>query len=424
MNYLTFFSNKKPLISALVLALLFSGCVEPETKVTTSGTGKSTTDKMVASGAITGLGPIQVSGTTLGEANTQTLLNAATNRTANDLRLGMTADITGTIINDSGLGDASFVLAQNAVRGRIAFIDSVNRIVGVQGVFIGFDQNTIFDGTNGELGGARVSTPTALRGLNIGDTVEVYGINNLTPALTASTLATLATRVLATRLTLLGESTNTNVELSGIVGTGVSTSSLFITLVGNIINVAGAQQLGVTNASTNVVATSTAIPAGSRIRVVGFVDPGIDEIIASQVITNITAKKTDDEIIVLDSIVTALLGATRVRLGDSEVELAATGIASTITPGARLQVRGRQIGGVVQATNARVIGRTERIEYVVDGTITELSGNTIRVRGERINIASAAFSGGTTANLSVGRAVVVRGVAGAGQLDALSITLR
>ncbi len=413
-------TNLIRLFAVILLATVF-GCVEEESKITSNGTGKSTPEKMVASGAITGLGPIQVSGTSLSEANTQALLNTTPNRTANDLRLGMTADITGIITNETGFGDASFALAQNAVRGRIAFIDSINRAISVQGVFIGFDQNTIFDGTNGELGGARVSTAAALRGLNIGDTVEIYGINNLSSNIGANPLAT---RILATRLSLLNDQTNSNVELTGNVGFGVSTNSRFITLVGNIIDVTGAQQLGVVNGATSAVAGVTAIPAGSRIRVVGFVDPSIDSIIASQVITNITAKKTDDEIIALDSIVTALLGATRVRLGDSEVELAATGIASTITPGTRMQVRGRQIGGVVQATTARVIGRAERIEYVVDGNITELSGNTIRVRGERINVASAAYSGGTSANLSVGRTVLVRGVAGAGQIDALSITLR
>jgi hypothetical protein len=421
MSYLTFFPIKKPLIPALVLALMFSGCVEPETKVTTSGTGKSTPDKMVASGTITGLGPIQISGTSLGEANTQTLLNATNNRTANDLRLGMTADITGTIINSTGLGDASLVLAQNAVRGRIAFIDRVSQVIAVQGVFVGFDQNTIFDGTNGVLGGARISTATALRGLNIGDTVEVYGINSLSPSSTASPSTT---RILATRLSLLPESTTTDVELAGNVGFGVSTNSRIITLSGNIVNVAGAQQLGVVNAATSAVSTVAAIPAGSRIRVVGYVDAAIDEIIASQLITNITAQKTDDEIIVLDAVVTALLSATRVRLGDSDVELGATNIASSVTPGVRMQARGRRIGGVVQATNARIVGQGERIEYVVDGTITEMSGNIIRVRGERINIATATFSGGTVVNLNVGRPVVVRGVAGAGQLDASSITIK
>ncbi|NJR71815.1 MAG: hypothetical protein HC782_01225, partial [Gammaproteobacteria bacterium] len=110
----------------LVLLVTLVGCVEEESKVTSNGTGKVTTDKMVASSVITGLGPIQVSGTSLGETNIEALLNTATNRTATDLRLGMTADITGTIINDTGLGDASFVLAQNAVRGRISFIDRVN----------------------------------------------------------------------------------------------------------------------------------------------------------------------------------------------------------------------------------------------------------------------------------------------------------
>ena len=413
------------LILKLIILLFFNsilnGCVEEETKVVSTGTGKSTPDKMVASGVITGLGPIQISGTSLSEANAQALLNTVTNRTANDLRLGMTSDIIGTITNNSGLGEAALVLAQNAVRGRISFIDSLNQTLLVQGVMIGFDQNTIFDGTSGVLRGASVSTSTTLRGLNIGDTVEVYGINAALPSMSVNPLAT---RILATRFSLLPESINTEVELSGNVGIGVSTNSRFINLVGNLINMVGAQQLGVTNASTTALSVNTAIPAGSRVRVVGYIDPAIDSIIASQLITNITAPKSDNEIIVLDATVTALLGATRVRVGDTEVELSATNIASSITPGVRVQVRGRQIGGVVQATNARIIGRTERIEYVVDGAITEVSGNIIRVRGERINVATATFTGGSAANLVAARNVIVKGVAGAGQLNATSVTFR
>lgn len=89
-----------------------------------------------------------------------------------------------------------------------------------------------------------------------------------------------------------------------------------------------------------------------------------------------------------------------------------------------MQARGRRIGGVVQATNARIVGQSERIEYVVDGTISEMSGNIIRVRGERINVAAANYTGGITANLATGRVVTVKGFAGAGQLDATSVTFR
>lgn len=135
-------------------------------------------------------------------------------------------------------------------------------------------------------------------------------------------------------------------------------------------------------------------------------------------------KKNDDEIIVLDSVVTGLIGATRVRLGETEVELGATNIASSVTTGVRIQVRGRQIGGVVHANIARLLGATERIEYVVEGPITSIMGSTLFVRGERINIANAAYSGCTAANLASGRTVMIRAAAGAGQLEVSSVTLR
>lgn len=176
-------NHKLIALTLLCAAVITIGCMEEESKVISTGSGKSTPDKMVASGVITGLGPIQVSGTSLAEANTKMLLNAASNRNANDLRLGMTADITGTIVNLTGVGDATFVLAQNAVRGRVGFIDNVNRMINVQSVLIGLDQNTIFEGTNGQLGGASITTAGTFRAINIGDVVEVYGITSLPSAL-------------------------------------------------------------------------------------------------------------------------------------------------------------------------------------------------------------------------------------------------
>jgi Domain of unknown function (DUF5666) len=423
MSYVDWKLHMRNRALAVLLCTAFMGCVEPETKVTTSGSGKTAPEKMVASGVITGLGPIQVGGTTLADGNAQALLNAAANRSANDLRLGMTSDITGTITNSTGLGDASTIVTQSAVRGRISFINQATQQLSVQGLLIGFDHNTIFDNTTGSLGGVRAGSnaASALSGLNIGDTVEIYAVNTRTPITSSNVLAT---HMLATRVTLLAASTDTNVELFGTVAAGVSTNSRFITLAGNIINAANALQLGVANASTSAVTVPTAIPAGSRIRVVGFVDPGIDEIVATHVISNITTKKSDDEIIILDAIVNGLSTATRVRMGDSEVDLSATNIASSVTPGVRLQVRGRRVGGVVQASNARVIGNAERIEYVVDGAITDVAGSLIRVRGEWLNVATANFSGGTAANLAVGRQVLVKGFAGPGHLLASSVGIK
>jgi hypothetical protein len=407
------------LTSALVFSLL--GCVEEESKVVSTGSGKSTPDKMLASGAVTGLGPINLSGTTLGEVGAQALLNTSGNRNATDLRLGMTTDITGTITNNTGQGDASIVVAQSAVRGRVAAIDTINRTLTILGVVVGLDQNTLFENTNGILGTGNTGNT---RGISLGDVVEVFGIDD--PI--ASTSRNVATeRVLATRIIHTGSKLDNRVELVGTVGFGVSTSSPQIILGSNIVTVVGATQFIVVNGgitTTSASATIASIRAGTRVRVIGVVDPAIDEITASQFITSIDTPKQDDQIIALDATVTALLSATRIRIADTDVELSATNIASTITPGVRLQVRGRNIGGVVQATNARVIGRGEKIEYAIEGAITEMSGLSITVRGERINATNAAFVGGTAANLAVGKQILLKGVAGAGQLDATSITFR
>jgi Domain of unknown function (DUF5666) len=413
--------GKRPQLAVLILTILISGCVEPETKVTTNGTGKSTPDKMLATGAVTGLGPINLSGTTLAETSTQALLNTTGNRSVQDLRLGMTTEISGTITNGSGQGEATQVVAQSAVRGRVGAIDFNNRTFTVLGVVVGLDQNTLFENTSGILGVGNIG---GTRGITNGDVVDVFGIDD--PVASTSRNPS-SSRVLATRVIHSGSTLDNRVELVGTVGVGVSTSSPQILLGGNIVNVSGATQLTIVNggiASAPSTATVSALRVGSRVRVIGTVDPAIDAINATQFFTSIDSTKLDDEIIALDATVTSLASATRVRMSGSEVDLAATGIASSVTPGARLQLRGRKIGGVVQATNARLIGRTERIEYSVDGAIAELNGTTFVVRGERISAASTTYTGGTATNLANAKQVTVKGFAGRGQLDATSVTFK
>jgi hypothetical protein len=406
---------------AAIFMVIVVGCVEEESKITSSGSGKSTPDKMLATGAVTGLGPINLSGTTLAEMGAQALLNTTGNRSVQDLRLGMTTEISGTITNGSGQGEATLVVAQSAVRGRVGAIDFNNRTFTVLGVVVGLDQNTLFENTSGILGVGNIG---GMRGITNGDVVEVFGIDD---PVASRSINPSSTRILATRVIHSGSTLDNRVELVGTVGVGVSTSSPQILLGGNIVNVSGATQLTIVNAgiaSTSATATVSALKVGSRVRVIGTVDPAIDAINATQFITSIDTAKLDDEIIALDATVTSLVSATRVRMSDSDVDLAATGIASSVTPGARLQLRGRKIGGVVQATNARLIGRTERIEYAVDGAINELNGTTFVVRGERINAANASYTGGTAANLANARQVTVKGFAGRGQLDATSVTFK
>jgi cytochrome c-type biogenesis protein CcmE len=414
-------TKRKNIIIILLSSIAFTlGCVEEETKVTSGGSGKSAPDKMLASGAVTGLGPINLSGTTLTEMGAQALLNTSANRNATDLRLGMTTEIIGLIANSSGQGEASLVVAQSAVRGRVAAIDTRNRTITVLGVVVGIDQNTLFENTSGQLGvGDIVANNINTRGITLNDVVEVFAIDD--PI--ANTSRNISSdRVLATRIIHAGNKLDNRVELVGTVGFGVSTNSPQIILGGNIVNVVGATRFTLVNAD----ATIASIRSGTRVRVIGIVDPAVDQITATQFVTRIDSEKQDDQIIALDATVTAILSATRVRIANTNVELAATGIANTVTPGARLQLRGRLVGGVVQATNARLISPFEQIEYVLDGQLSALNanGNIFEVRGERINAANAVYTGGTAVNLANGKQVVVKGVAGQGVLVATSVAIK
>jgi len=421
-------TKRKNIIIILLSSIAFTlGCVEEETKVTSGGSGKSAPDKMLASGAVTGLGPINLSGTTLTEMGAQALLNTSANRNATDLRLGMTTEIIGLIANSSGQGEASLVVAQSAVRGRVAAIDTRNRTITVLGVVVGIDQNTLFENTSGQLGvGDIVANNMNTRGITLSDVVEVFAIDD--PI--ANTSRNISSdRVLATRIIHAGNKLDNRVELVGTVGFGVSTNSPQIILGGNIVNVVGATRFTLVNAgiaTTADDATIASIRSGTRVRVIGIVDPAVDQITATQFVTRIDSEKQDDQIIALDATVTAILSATRVRIANTNVELAATGIANTVTPGARLQLRGRLVGGVVQATNARLISPFEQIEYVLDGQLSALNanGNIFEVRGERINAANAVYTGGTAVNLANGKQVVVKGVAGQGVLIATSVAIK
>ena len=100
----------------------------------------------------------------------------------------------------------------------------------------------------------------------------------------------------------------------------------------------------------------------------------------------------------------------------------AVGGASAIV-GSRVEVRGRKLAGVLQATEYRLITPGERTVFTVQGDVTDFASiAAFRVRGELFSANGATFTGGTAADLANGKRVRIRAVAGAGMLSATEVT--
>ena len=87
-----------------------------------------------------------------------------------------------------------------------------------------------------------------------------------------------------------------------------------------------------------------------------------------------------------------------------------------------MRLRGRMRAGSLRVDQVTVIPSDAQIEYVVEGPIEAFASRSeFMVRGERIDASQARISNGDASLLAQGRRVRVRGVAGAGKIDAREV---
>jgi hypothetical protein len=398
--------TRRSLLMALIATLLLSCGVEEESKVSTTGSGAAPPpqEAMAAAGAITGLGPMEFGGTTLDESGTTVLLNADAGRAGADLRLGMTADLTGLLSASTAEGRAAGMQVQSSVVGGVESLSPTGRSFRLVGADFVVDQNTLFENVSG------------FDALRASDRVEVFGLRTH-----------VANRYLATRVSLKTTGTTDAIEAWGPLAAALT---IAFTRAPNLINGAVVS----TTAGTSTFRTDSPTPVsvcispclyddGTIARVVGR--RGADgPIAATRITTGYSSVRPEGQLIVLDGFVTQLRPNGLAVIQGEDVDLSATGLAG-VTIGTRVQLRGRKQQNVVRASTARAIAANERITYALEGSIGErLSATEFMLRGERINAATAVVQGGTLANIEVGRRVQVRGVAGAGRLEASAVTFR
>ena len=386
------------LIATVALMSACGGGGGADTKTGFGGTGDPPppATALIAAGPLSAVGVAAIAATGLDDRASPIFINALAGQSFNALKLGMVAEVTGTIPANStsaAAGTATNIIVQSSVVGSVSSVDLANQRITILPLTVQSDQNTIFEGFS------------SLANLSAGTRVEVYGLPQ-------SEIRT----ALATRMVALPAVAGAPVEL---VGTATNVSPFQFTLQGVTVSIANLTSV-ITPAG---VAQGTAsIVESARVRVQGNYASGSNSLLATQVVTEIPATRNDNTIIVLDGIVQSVGANGRFRLGDTDVETNTTN-AANVTVGARVQVKGQKTAGVLIVTDFRRVANGERLQYVIQGEIAGfVSSANFTVRGESINASNATFVGGTASNLVNGRAVRIKAQVNAGRLEATEVS--
>lgn len=388
---------------ALLLAMLGACGGGGETKTGSNGTGVSAPNPeiLTAAGPITSLGPTGVGSITFDDAAASINIDSGFQLAPAELRLGMFAEAGGTIVATSSNGTASKVAVQSVVLGPVASVNPAAQQLTILSIPVQADQNTILDGITG-VAAITPGMPLAVHALG------QPGTNVLK-----------ATRLVALAALPAGPATAELVgPATGVTETAFNVAGVRVVSTGSSFVVGGSVVLPSPRPPVSTIAENT------RVRVIGNYDPATNTIAATRVIGGLTPVRGDDSIIVLDGVVQSVSAPGRFRLNDTDVDASAAG-GATIAAGARVQLSGRKIAGVLAATQVKVLGAADKLQFTVQGPISEfVSLAAFKVRGELIDASLATVSGGTAADLANGRRVLVRCQAGPGKLQATQVTLQ
>lgn len=385
-------------MTAMLLTACGGGSGGAETKTGFGGSGDPPppTDALTASGPLSAVGVAGIAATGLDDRASNIFINTQGGQSFTALKLGMVAEVTGTIPTSSTSatpGTAANITVQSAVVGPVSAVDLANQRLTVLSLTVQLDQNTILEGVN------------SLANLGTANRVEVYGLPQPDNK-----------SILATRLISLPVATGTPVEL---LGNATNVTPFQFTLQGVTVSTASVSAV---TTPTGTVPGTTSIVENTRVRVLGSYSASGNAITASQIVAGIPVVRNDNTVMVLDGVVQSLGSNGRFRLNDSDVETTAAN-GATVTVGSRVQVKGRTAAGVLTATDFRRIAPGERLQYVIQGDIANfVSTANFTIRGESINASTATLIGGTAASLANGRTVRIKAQAIAGHLEATEVS--
>jgi Domain of unknown function (DUF5666) len=257
------FSAKLPVAGcAAVLAALayfVSGCGGGTGGgVGVGGTGNTSTSAVSSSavtvnGPITGFGSVIVAGVRFDDSAATVQRDAGT-ITSTNLRLGMTVELSGSKSADGLTGTASQIRVFSELKGPAQAVQPASNTLTLLGSTIRIDASTVFDGVTG------------LAGIRGGDIVEAFGFRNLTSQ------EVLATRIEAQRpsnasapvpVWLNGSVQNLNVANKTFTLNNQTVQYTGATVSGTLADGVMVRVGGTATSGTNVVVTATTVSVKS-----------------------------------------------------------------------------------------------------------------------------------------------------------------
>ena len=384
-------------VRVLWLALALAACGGGGGGVEIGGTGRVAS----ASGPITGFGSVVVNEVHFDDSSA-TVTDADGNvRGRDELRLGMTTDISGSAISTDASGTsvstATSIVFGSEILGRVESIDAAGGHFVALGQTVDINAATVFDDT---------SLAGGLAALAVGDVVEVYGLFDAASG-----------HYTATRIER--KSAVTALRLRGIVSNFDAAAKAFN--IGSVrISYAGfGGPLPATLANSNFVRVRLATAPVGGVWPVAALGDG-------------THKPGDADEARIEGLISAYTSPTRFSVNGVVVDASGANPPTGIALGVRVEVEGRSSGGVLIATEVKIKtpGDVAGQDFELRGLISAVNapGLSFVLRGVTVNYTPAGtdFRNGTAAGLVVGAVVEARGTLSADgtRLIASRITFR
>lgn len=382
---------------ALCVALLL-GLLASCGGVDSGGTGAPVSS--FASGPVTGFGSVIVNDVHFDASSAVVTDGDGNAHVQNDLRIGMTTDVRGSAItfdpDGNSVSTATGVVFRSEIVGPVSANSLGAKTLTVLGQTIDIATTTAFDASL--VGGQSA--------LVVGDVVEVYARYDAAAVRYAATRIERRGSVLAFRL-------------RGIVA-NLDTSAKTFTVGATRVAYAGVSNVPSTLANGRFVRVAlNLVPAAGLWNAIAIVD-------ALPLIENRDEVK-------IKGLVSAFTSATQFSVDGTPVDARAAQFTngSGLLLGARVEVEGATVGGIVIATSVTVItsGDDAGESFQVRDVITALDRTalTFVAHGVVVSYSGAVdFRNGTSADLAIGRNVEARGTLSSDgtKLQASRITFR
>ena len=383
--------------SALCATALMAGCGGGSDGVGTGGTGN--TDSF-SSGRIAGFGSVIVNGVRFDDSAARVSDDDDASHDRGDLKLGMTVDLSaGAVSTDASSGSSTAVARSiqfhSEIKGPVDTVDAAAGTLQVLGQTVTIDGATVFDGVAGGLAGI---APGAL--------VEVYALFDATNRLFKATRIEAKVTLAEFRLRGLVANLDTTAHTFTLGGATVSYAGLAASTLpaladGALVKVKlqPVQQAGVWIA-TQLKAGGRAVPDAARSEVEGIVTE-------------------------LASLASFRVGGVPVNASGASFD---DGNAAILANGARVEVHGAVVGGVLVATRVefkRPDG--DDVEIELHGAIdsADAAAKTFVLRGQTVRWSDATrIDDGSGASLVAGAQVEVRGSLATGGTQVIATRIK